>query len=347
MRSKFIIIVVTLVFAAVVVIFGFSAIWRNEPLSKEVPALSSLTPIAFGGVTLGYDGEPMIFGAGINSPRIFALTPANTTASGSHIAALTVGTSTFTESGVTSTIPNTRLGIDTRIASLFGLVIRGVTGQTANLFEARGGSGLAIAYLDIDGNLSTSGSLRIGGASSTSGLYPTANNSYDIGGPTLSWRDFYASGTLVVGGTGTSTFRGGINLLGGAIARGGQRLTVTSTFNFVFPDAVTGTNKGSLDFIRVPTDCTIGSVTLFTTSTVATTFRSIVDVNYFTGNPGVGTTTLFTTQGERPDLGANQFSSTTVPDVTALSRGWYLNVDLDQSDNHKAMQVQIDCAREF
>lgn len=49
----------------------------------------------------------------------------------------------------------------------------------------------------------------------------------------------------------------------------------------------------------------------------------IVDVN-------IDGTTIFTTQGNRPTIAAGGYTATGTPDVTALSNGSYLTVDIDQ-----------------
>jgi len=89
-------------------------------------------------------------------------------ASSSFSNALTVGSSTLVNNvAPTSTFPNTMLGIDTNLATLKGLVIRGVTSQSANLQEWLTGSGATVAYMDVSGNLSASGTLALVGSTTT------------------------------------------------------------------------------------------------------------------------------------------------------------------------------------
>jgi len=61
------------------------------------------------------------------------------------------------------------------------------------------------------GNTNASSSLAIYGYVTTTGnIEPQHNNAYDLGKYNNAWRNVYASGTLIVGGTGTSTFGGGV-----------------------------------------------------------------------------------------------------------------------------------------
>lgn len=211
-------------------------------------------------------------------------------------------------------------------------------------------------------------------------VVPLANNFYDLGSPTSSWRDLYVSGTARFGGaitvgscTGCGGFSGGANganawnvyptsnnafdlgfstsswrdvfASGTVFSRGFGLAASTSTLSFVIDNARgTSTASDVLGAIRIPWNCVIGHVTLFATSTVASSFRSIVDVST-SATYGTGTTTIFTNQGERPDLGAGQFVSNTVPDVTSLTAGQFLSVDLDQYDSHRGIQVQVACRR--
>ena len=71
-----------------------------------------------------------------------------------------------------------------------------------------------------------------------------------------------------------------------------------------------------------PATMTISSVRA-SVGTAPTGAALIVDVNK-------NGTTIFTTQGNRPSIAASGFTATGTPDVTSLTAGDYLTVDVDQ-----------------
>jgi hypothetical protein len=80
------------------------------------------------------------------------------TATSSVYNAFSVGTSTPVIAA-SSTFPNVKLAIDTELAGYKGLVVRGVTGQTANLFEGQYATSTIVWYVDPDGNMFASGTI--------------------------------------------------------------------------------------------------------------------------------------------------------------------------------------------
>ena len=83
---------------------------------------------------------------------------------------------------------------------------------------------------------------------------------------------------------------------------------------------VTGTGTVRMYFLR---DATVFNVAAMV-SVAPTGASVIVDVH-------LNGTTLFTTQGNRPTVAVSTFVDTTAtPDVTAVSAGQYLTIDIDQ-----------------
>jgi hypothetical protein len=76
------------------------------------------------------------------------------------------------------------------------------------------------------------------------------------------------------------------------------------------------------DRLYIPYSCTITNV-YASVSTAPTGASIVADLN-------INSTTAFTTQGNRPTITATNFTDTSsVPDVTAISAGDYLTLDLD------------------